>query len=59
MSNDEQPEKRQEATETQKTEIPDKRKPYSKPELRRLGKLGEISKKGPLLGSEVLVLLRS
>jgi hypothetical protein len=35
------------------------RKPYSKPELRRLGKLSEISKKGIRTGGELIVLLRS
>ena len=40
-------------------ETPEKGKPSSKPELRRLGKLGEISKKGIDRAGELIVLLRS
>jgi hypothetical protein len=38
---------------------PDDRKAYSQPQLKRLGKLSEIAKRGILTGNELIVLLRS
>jgi hypothetical protein len=56
----ETPETTKVVDQPEKGDQPDNRKPYSKPELRRLGKLSEISKKGLLVGQETLnILLRS